>query len=163
MISIDTTSHSSTPNGRLARTRLLAPALVACSAALVLSACGGDKVSTTTTTTTESPSMRPTPLPVEPSFKQTPAGAAADVTVARCGTDAGRQTASGTITNSTKKARDYDIVISWLKNGDGMPYGSGMAVVRNVQPGKATDWSITTNVATKVDQCVKTVHAGVLK
>lgn len=138
---------------------------VGASASVLLGAtgCGQTKTTTVTSTVRSAPSPKPVVLPSEPAFKGASAGAASDVTISKCGTDAGSQKASGTVTNSTKKARDYEILIMWMKNGDGHPYGAAMATLKGVQPGKATNWSVTATVSQKVDTCAKHVVAGTIK
>lgn len=105
-----------------------------------------------------------TPLPPEPSWKSTPAGAAADVVwdKAACPKEKGTQTVKGTVKNSATEARDYNIMIIWMKNGSGTPLGAGKAVVQDLAPGEERAWEVTAQVFDKADECVPNVYAGQL-
>lgn len=141
--------------------RCAAPLIVA-GTALALALAGCSASSSPAPTPTVAPTVKTTPLPADPSFTGKAVGAAADVKITNCGTATGKQTATGTVTNSTKAARDYAIIVIWLRNGDGKPYGSALATVKRAKPGVATNWSVTTNVATAVDKCITNVRAGSL-
>lgn len=129
----------------------------------------GAPTATTTTTTTASAAPKvtvsTTPLPKDPTWKGSPAGGLADVTwdANKCGKDKGKQTVTGTVTNSAKVARDYAIMIMWLKNDSGTPLGGNRVIVNDVKPGETKEWTLTANVADKADRCVPNVLAGDLK
>lgn len=138
---------------------LLAAALVLTGAA----GCTSKEVTTTVTTTTATPAVTAPPLPAEPTFSGTPAGARADVKVVDCPTDAGNQVAKLELTNSTKKPRDYSIMVIWLKNDSGTPLGSALLKQNNAAPGKKIPLQAKAKVVEKADRCVLNVRAGNIK
>lgn len=110
-----------------------------------------------------SPTITMPPLPKEPGFKGTPAGAVMDVKVVQCPTAAGTQVAKVEVTNSTKSARDYAIMVIWLQDGSGTPVGSGLATAKKAAPGKKVSLEVKGKVVVKADKCVLNVKAGTLK
>lgn len=142
--------------------RLAGLSLVACVATAGFAGCSNSKP-IDTTPTKAAPTVSATPLPKQPTFKGTPQGAVFDVKITKCDTKKGKQTAEGTVTNSSKSARDYAIFVMWLKNNDGTPYGSALVKVNDAKPGVATKFTATTTVATDVDKCVLNVTAGQFK
>lgn len=109
------------------------------------------------------PTISTPPLPPEPTFSATPVGAVVDAKVVECKTDAGEQTAKLTLTNSSKTARDYAVMVIWLKNDSGTPLGSGLKTVQNLEPGKKVDIEVKAKVMAKADKCALNVRAGDLK
>lgn len=102
-------------------------------------------------------------LPAIPGFKGKATGAVADVKVVKCPTEKGEQTVELALTNSTKKARDYAIMVIWLKNDSGNPLGATMVTAKDAEPGKKTELSGKAKVLAKADRCVLNVQAGDLK
>ncbi|MGO4957256.1 hypothetical protein ACTQ49_08285 [Luteococcus sp. Sow4_B9] len=109
------------------------------------------------------PTVTAPPLPKEPTFKGDPVGAVADVKIVDCPTEKGEQTAKIALTNSTKKARDYAVMVIWLKNDSGTPLGSGLVTSKAAAPGKKVDLTVKAKVVDKADRCVLNVKAGTLK
>ena len=109
------------------------------------------------------PAVSVPPLPAQPSFASSPVGAIVDVKIVDCPTDAGEQTAKLTLKNSTKEARDYAIMVIWLKNGSGTPLGSALVKVQDAAPGKEQTVSAKAKVVAKADKCTLNVKAGSLK
>ncbi|GAA1390270.1 hypothetical protein GCM10009599_06690 [Luteococcus peritonei] len=132
-------------------------------AATALAGCTSTEETKETTTTTAAPTVTAPPLPKEPTFAGTPAGAVMDVKVVDCPTDPGERTAKLELTNSSKKPRDYAIMVIWLKNGSGTPLGSTLVQHKAAAPGKKTTLSAKAKVVEKADKCVLNVKAGTLK
>lgn len=130
-----------------------------------MAGCSGDKkAETTPTPSTTVPAVTAPPLPKVPVFaEKTPAGAMIDVKVVECPMDKGEQTAKLKLTNSTKKARDYSIMVVWLRNNDGTPLGSGLATVEDAAPGKEIDVTVKAKVVEKAERCALNVFAGTIK
>lgn len=151
--------HSSRP---VVSSLLLAAALTA---SVGMSGCTGqDKDKDATPSPTAAASTREaSPLPAEPTFEGTPGGAAADLKITDCPKAEGKQTAKATLTNSSKDKRDYSVMIIWLKNDNGTPLGSGLEVVKGLEPGQSKDIQITSDVVATADVCVPNVRVGTLK
>jgi hypothetical protein len=141
-----------------------------------LSACGGDDDEpggdeTTSASDTESPgegestppTTSPPDLPVPPQLGRAE-GAVDDVEwdQAECGTEAGEQSVSGTITNSTDARTGYLVQISWTNNTSDV-LGLGYELIRGARPGEETEWTIDADVADGATQCVIFVQRGVIK
>ncbi|MGL5406757.1 MAG: hypothetical protein ACRDAX_08280 [Propionibacteriaceae bacterium] len=107
------------------------------------------------------PKKASTPLPPQPSFMNTPAGAAADVEF-NCDLEPGAKEVKVKVKNSAAETRDYSIYIIWLKADSGTPIGSGLAVVEEVNPGETKEVVLTAEVVEKADRCTKNVYAGKL-
>lgn len=104
------------------------------------------------------------PLPKEPTFaEKTPAGAVSDVKIVDCPLEVGEQTVKLELTNSTKKARDYEVLVIWLKNDSGTPLGSTLVTHKAAAPGKKVELTAKGKVVEKSDKCVLKVLAGTLK
>lgn len=147
---------------RIAKVGLIAAA-VALAAGTAACTPGNQASSAPATKVTASPTKKASPLPADPTWSGTPAGARADVKLNACPTDAGTQTATGEVTNSTQSARDYAIMVIWLKKDNSTPFGSGMAIVKGVQPGQKVEWSVKADVVDKTDQCTLNVRAGAIR
>lgn len=136
------------------------------SAALGLTACAG----TTQPTASQSaaPSTSPVePAPVTPSLKPLPTmqikgGAIRDLVVGECGTSAGRQKVSGTLTSSQAGTQDFLITITWT-NANGDVRGRGFEVVRDLARGKTKQLSISAEVADGAARCVMGVDFGTVQ
>lgn len=142
----------------------LAPVVLV--AGLALAGCTKDDQASPSPSDGASTSAAPTstPLPKEPTFAdKTPAGARADVKVVDCPTGKGEQTVKLELTNSAKKARDYSILVMWLKNDSGTPLGSVLITKQDAAPGKKVALTGKAKVVTDADQCVLKVLAGTLK
>lgn len=126
--------------------------------ALSVGACSAD--SATTEPTPTATRVKSTPLPQVPNLGAKPAGIAKDVKITECPTAKGNQVAKGTVTNSAKEARDLSIIVIWLKNNSGDPLGSGIAVLKQVAPGKSEHFEIKANVVEQADRCVLNAQAG---
>ncbi|WP_420175968.1 hypothetical protein [Luteococcus sp. OSA5] len=109
------------------------------------------------------PTVSAAPMPKQAAFKGGDTGAVADVEIVDCPTGKGSQTARLTITNSTKKPRDYAVMVIWLKKDSGTPLGSGQAVHKAAAPGKKTDLTVKGKLVDNADRCVLNVRAGALK
>lgn len=112
---------------------------------------------------TAAPAVTAPPLPKEPTFAKTPAGAVGDVKVVSCGLEQGEQTAKLELTNSAKAKRDYSIMVIWLKNDSGTPRGSGLVKQLDAAPGKKISLTAKAKVVEKSDRCVLKVLAGDVK
>ncbi len=89
-------------------------------------------------------------------------GAAADAVVGKCSLDPGRQTVRGTIENLAKRRQDFVIAMNWT-NADFDVLGRGVAVVRNLAPGKSAKWKVTGTVVEGATSCVPNIRRGRLK
>lgn len=149
------------PHGISTRAIAVSASLVLASAALA--GCSSkDKSSDQPTTAPVAPSVAAT-LPAIPAFKGKVAGAVADVKIVQCPTDKGEQTVKLALTNSTKTARDYAIMVIWLKNDSGTPLGATLLKQKAAAPGKKVDLTAKGKVLDKADRCVLNVQAGTLK
>ena len=88
-------------------------------------------------------SVSPPPRPA--TFRNPPVPARDDVRLTTCTTDAGEQTVRGIVTNSSDEIRDYAIVVMWLRNDAGTPYGSTLITVHDVIPGARRRSSVIGN------------------
>lgn len=142
------------------------PAVIATCAALALAGlagCSGKDGETETSPSPTVPSVTAPPLPKSPAFKGEATGAVADVKIVDCPTEKGEQTAKLALTNSTKKARDYAVMVIWLKNDSGTPLGSALVTQKAAAPGKKVELKAKGKVVDKADRCVLNVRAGTLK
>lgn len=114
----------------------------------VLGGCSKTETTVEKSVTPTTPAVSAT-LPAIPGFKGKAAGAVADVKLA--------------LTNSTKQARDYAIMVIWLKNDSGNPLGATMVTAKDAEPGKKTELTGKATVLAKADRCVLNVQAGELK
>ena len=134
-----------------------------CALALAPAGCTSKSTSTATSTTTTVSTPAPAAtLPADAKFKGKKAGAAADVKLVDCPTAQGDQTAKLELTNSTKAARDYAIMVIWLKNDSGTPLGAAMVKQKAAAPGKKLPLSVKARVVSQADRCVLNVYAGTL-
>lgn len=103
------------------------------------------------------------PVPRPPTFRYPPVSARGDVQLTSCATEAGHQRVRGTILNSAAHSRDYAIIVLWLRNDSGTPFGSTLIIVRNVTAGTHRTFEATTTVVARADKCVIDVTAGHLR
>lgn len=82
-----------------------------------------------------------------PAFAVGPQGVVDDLTVASCDTGPGAVTASGTIDNSGKFARDLVVVITWVAPGSSRVLARGVATVEDVAPGASGQWTTDAELA----------------
>jgi hypothetical protein len=91
-----------------------------------------------------------------PTSSTPPARAAADdVAIRNCSADQAGGTAEFTVTNSTTRTRTYTISVSF-RDDQGVQLDTGLAVVRDLQPGQtgvATAYALTDH---RVNRCVVT-------
>ena len=132
-------------------------------AGLAMSGCSKNDDATSDPSASATKAVAAPPLPSTPAFKKSPAGALVDVKVLDCPTAKGEQTAKLELTNSAKAARDYSIMVIWLKNGSGTPLGSALVKVQDAAPGKEQTVSAKAKVVAKADKCTLNVKAGSLK
>ncbi len=123
---------------------------------------GGDAAASDSPTSdaTTPTTISPPDLPAEPTVEQSQ-GAADDVTwsQADCATAAGDQSTEGTVENPTRAPVDYAITVNWTNDTFDV-LGRGVAVVRDVAPGKTVEWSVDAEVADGATQCVPKVERG---
>jgi hypothetical protein len=149
------------------------PALCAAIAlATTLSACGGgkkenDKDSESKGDSSESPSASVDPANVTqvklralPTVKKRK-GAADDLTIGKCNTDAGRQAVAGKIKSSAKDTVDYLVTISWTNDTSDV-MGQGFVVLEDVAPRSTTKFKIKTKVGEGATRCVTGAEYGVI-
>ena len=132
-------------------------------AGLAMSGCSKNDDATSDPSASATKAVAAPPLPSTPAFKKSPAGALVDVKVLDCPTAKGEQTAKLELTNSAEAARDYSIMVIWLKNGSGTPLGSALVKVQDAAPGKEQTVSAKAKVVAKADKCTLNVKAGSLK
>ena len=58
------------------------------------------------------------------------------------------------------RAGHLSIIVIWLKNNSGDPLGSGIAVLKQVAPGKSENFEIKANVVEQADRRVLNAQAG---
>lgn len=140
--------------------------------ALALTGCGGsaepeddaDAAPTASGTSSDTSSQAPTvspELPVAPEITR-PVGAVGDLEwdAASCGTGGGgEQTLEGSVRNSSRKATDYLVNISWISDGSDV-LGRGITVVRDVKPGSSADFTLSATVLDGATRCVPNVLRG---
>jgi hypothetical protein len=117
-------------------------------AALVLSGCGG------------SDGPKPGALPYIPKLDD-PVPVAADASHGSCPLGSGSQTVAGEVKNTDTVARDFVITVSWADK-DLTLRGQGVAVVKDLAPGRTAQWRATGQVLDGATQCVSTVLRGEL-
>lgn len=141
------------------------PIVIAACTALALAGLAGcsGKDGDADPTPSAAPTVTAPPLPKSPAFKGEATGAVADVKIVDCPTEKGEQTAKLALTNSTKKARDYAVMVIWLKNDSGTPLGSALVTQKAAAPGKKLELKAKGKVVDKADRCVLNVRAGALK
>ncbi|HIW30855.1 MAG TPA: hypothetical protein H9987_12750 [Candidatus Luteococcus avicola] len=132
-------------------------------AGLAMSGCSKNDDATSDPSASATKAVAAPPLPSTPAFKKSPAGALVDVKVLDCPTAKGEQTAKLELTNSAKAARDYSIMVIWLKNGSGEPRGSALVKKQDAAPGKKIPLEAKGKVVEDADKCVLQVLAGDLK
>lgn len=132
-------------------------------AGLALGGCSKDDKSSETTPTATKAAVPGPSFPAVPAFKKSPAGALVDVKLVDCPTAKGEQTAKLELTNSTKAARDYSIMVIWLKNDSGDPRGAALVKQQAAAPGKTIKLTAKAKVVEDSDRCVLQVLAGDLK
>lgn len=147
-------------------TRLTSTLALGAALALALSGCTGndakkDEAPPPAAPTTQAPQASPLPNP--PDLGPNKKGVVADVKITACPTDKGQMEAKGTAVNSADQKRDMTVIVVWLKNDSGQPLGSGMAVLRGVDPKKTVEWTVKADVVDKADRCVLNAQAGQIK
>lgn len=143
-------------------TKKIIATLLGLGMAATLAACGTSAPTPTPTSVSVDPSrVSPTDLPTPPVVKDAK-GDIKDLTLGECGTAAGQQTVTGSLTSSVDATADFLVTVSWTTaTGDVM--GRGFAVVRKLAPGKTESFEITAKVAPGATQCVKGVEYGTIE
>lgn len=103
--------------------------------------------------------VSPENLPTIPPEPKDVAGALADVKYDECSTEVGDQTVKGKVTNSTDKATDYVVVVSWINDTHDV-MGRGVTMLRDVPKGKPVDFTVEAEVAKPATQCVVSAYRG---
>ncbi len=141
------------------RIRRLPLTAVAVALVLGVAGCGGTDTSTTDVTQVSTANVSPPDLPDVPTVRDA-AGARRDVRMDDCPTDPGAVTANGTVTNSTAKATDYAITVSWVNDRSDVR-ARGSAIVRNLAPKKSAKWAVKVDLrADNASQCTLFVERG---
>jgi hypothetical protein len=134
---------------------------------LSVSACSGDKSPAAKKSPNKSPSASAgvisPKLPDMPKFDGKSTGVVKDLVVKTCDTESGTVTASGTIKNSGKEAKDLAVVMNWAVTTGGDVVARAVATVKGVEPGATEDWKVETKLSAKdTVQCVPTALRGTL-
>jgi hypothetical protein len=102
--------------------------------------------------------VSPQNLPKEPKVADA-VGARADVTLKDCGATKRQALATGTVKNSTKRATDYAITISWVNKRSDVRT-RGVAVLRDLAPGEQRPWKIAAAPHSGIATCTVFVQRG---
>lgn len=148
-----------------ARVLLVASALVP---GLLLAGCSGDGsddddagapgASSSAPASVDPDKVSPSDLPEVPAVRGAK-GALDDVEFGDCATDAGEQQVTGTVTNSTRKQRDYAITVSWTNDASDV-LARGVAVVDAVAVGASEDFELGADVPDAATTCTFFVQRG---
>ncbi len=134
---------------------------------LLLAACSGDDsepdgdgagAKATEPASVDPGKVSPTDLPEVPQMRQAK-GALDDVEFGDCETGAGEQEVTGTVTNSTRKARDYAITVSWT-NDESDVLARGVAVIEDVEGGERATFDLLADVPEAATTCTFFVQRG---
>ena len=143
--------------------------VLACLVALVVpAACSsgssdGAKATTTTAPATTTTTTKPTSQGgvTDPPILEHPVGIYRDLTVKACDPGPGRVTASGSVKNSAKTAKDIVIVVRWVNPKGNAVIDLDTAVITDLGPGKSHTWQLSGTVPGKARaECSFVAQAG---
>jgi hypothetical protein len=86
-------------------------------------------------------------------------GAADDLTLGTCKTDAGQQAIAGKIKSSAKESVDYLVTVSWTNDTNDV-MGRGFMVLPGVAPGSTAKFKIRAKVGEGATTCVTGAEYG---
>lgn len=143
--------------------RLLATGALA---ALLLTGCSGDddgppEPTEAPPSAVDQSRVAPSSLPSAPEVEE-PTGAARDVVLDECPTEAGTQEVVGTLTSSATDETDYVITVNWVNDTSDVR-GRAVVVVEDVEPGSEQEFSAEAEVAEGATACTRNVVHGTVE